>query len=283
MHGVVKETSSTTKLRIVFDGSAASSSGHSLNDVLLHGPSLYPLLPSVLTQFRLFPIALTGNVSKMFWEVGLRNEDRDFHWFLHRGPTGEIIDYRMTRVTFGITISPYLASQVLLRIAEDYHLEYPAAAQIIKTSFYVDDVLTGADTVEEAAQLRSDLNLLLAKGKLNTTPENLREVSGLDLTVASTGHCRTLGIHWDTGQDEFFISIPDLSRSSTASKRTISSVVARVFDVMGWFSPAILPAKLLLQEAWCLQVGWDDPLPDYLQQNWESWLQGVPVILSHIL
>ena len=230
-------------------------------------------------------------MSKTFREVGLRKEDRDFHRFLHRGPTGEIIDYRMTRVTFGITTSPYLASQVLHRIAEDYHLEYPAAAQIVKTSFYVDDILTGADTVEEAAQLRSDLNLLLAKGKmtlhkwrtndsklLNTIPKDLREVSGLDLTVASIGHCRTLGIHWDTGQDEFSISIPDLSRSSTASKRTISSVVARVFDVMGWFSPAILPAKLLLQEAWCLQVDWDDLLPDYLQRNWESWLQEVPVI-----
>ena len=102
----------------------------------------------------------------MFWEVGLRKKDRDFHRFLHRGPTGEIVDFRKTRITFGITTSPYLASQVLHRIAEDYHLEYPAASQIVKTSFYVDDVLTGADTVEDAAQLRSDLNLLLAKGKM---------------------------------------------------------------------------------------------------------------------
>ena len=78
MHRVVKETSCTTKLRIVFDGLAASSSGHSLNDILLHGPSLHPLLPAVLTQFRLFPIALTGDKSKMFREVGLRKEDRYF-------------------------------------------------------------------------------------------------------------------------------------------------------------------------------------------------------------
>ena len=158
----------------------------------------------------------------------------------------------MTRVTFGITTSPYLASQVLYRIAEDYHLESPAAAQIVKTSFYINDVLTAADTVEEAAQRRSDLNLLLAKGKmtrckwrtndsklLTTIPEDLREFSGLDLTVTSTGHCRTPEIHWNTGQDEFFISIPDLSRSSTFGSG----------KVMGWFSPAILHAKLLLQEA----------------------------------
>jgi len=98
MHGVVKESSSTTKMRIVFDGSAISSSGHSLNDVLLPGSSLHPLLSTIINRFRMFPVALSGDVSKMFREVGLREQDRDLHRFLHQGPTGEIEDYRMTRV-----------------------------------------------------------------------------------------------------------------------------------------------------------------------------------------
>ena len=40
MHGVIKEESTTTKLQIVFDASARTSSGQS--DTLLSGPSLYP-------------------------------------------------------------------------------------------------------------------------------------------------------------------------------------------------------------------------------------------------
>ena len=154
MDGVAKETSSTTKLRIVFDGSAASSTGHSLNDVLLPDPSIHPLLPIILHRFRMFPVALTGEVGKMFREVGLREEDRDLHRFLHRGASGEIEDFRMARVTFGITTSPYLASQVLHQNAEDHKSDHPLAAAVIKTSFYVDDVLTGADSIEEAAKLR---------------------------------------------------------------------------------------------------------------------------------
>ena len=154
MHGVAKETSSTTKLRIVFDGSSASSTKYSLNDVLLPGPSNHPLLPTILHRFRMFPVALTGEVGKMFREVGLREEDRDLHRFLHRGGSGEIKDFRMARVTFGITTSPYLASQVLPQIAEDHKSDHPLAAAVIKTSFYVDDVLTGADSIEEAAKLR---------------------------------------------------------------------------------------------------------------------------------
>ena len=52
MHGVLKEASTTTKLRVVFDASAKSKSGASLNDTPLPGPSLFSLLSSILTKFR---------------------------------------------------------------------------------------------------------------------------------------------------------------------------------------------------------------------------------------
>ena len=51
MHCVLKESSSTTKLRIVFDASANTSSGISFNQQLLPGPSIYPLLTSVINRF----------------------------------------------------------------------------------------------------------------------------------------------------------------------------------------------------------------------------------------
>ena len=82
----------------------------------------------------------------------------------------------------------------------------------------------------------------------STIPEELQETSGLNLNISSTSHGKALGLHWNTQEDQLFVAIPDVANCSTATKRTISSVVARIFDVMGWFTPATLPAKLLLQD-----------------------------------
>lgn len=39
-HPVFKTDSTTTKMRVVFDGSATSKSGLSLNDIMLRGPKM---------------------------------------------------------------------------------------------------------------------------------------------------------------------------------------------------------------------------------------------------
>ena len=161
-HGVVKASSTSTKLRVVFDASARTTSGTALNDILLSGPNLYPLLTNVVLSFRMHPIGMSADISKMFREVGLHPEDRDLHRFLQSGPDGKLQDMRMTRVTFGVTSSPFLATQVLRQVAKDYQKQYPRASDIVRKQFYVDDCLTGASTVKEAAEIREELNELLA-------------------------------------------------------------------------------------------------------------------------
>jgi len=47
-HAVFKADSSTTKMRVVFNGSAAASSGLSLNEILLKGPKVQPDIIQIL-------------------------------------------------------------------------------------------------------------------------------------------------------------------------------------------------------------------------------------------
>ena len=79
MHAVRKEHSTPTKVRVVFDASAKSSNGVSLNDTLLVGPTIHPPLIDVLLRFRLHHVALTADVSKMYRAVELTPTDRDLH------------------------------------------------------------------------------------------------------------------------------------------------------------------------------------------------------------
>ena len=93
MHGVVKESSTTTKLRMVFDTSAKTSTGYSLNHILLPGPSLYPKLTKMINQLCLNKIGMSGDISKIFREISLDKSEYDFHRFIVRGALGELHDY----------------------------------------------------------------------------------------------------------------------------------------------------------------------------------------------
>ena len=165
MHSVRKESSTTTKIRAVFDALAKSSSGVSLNDILLVGPTVHSSLVDVLLRFRFNRIALTTDVSRMYRAVELTSSDKDLHQFVWRSkPSEELRDYRMTRVTFGVSASSFAANRAVKQNALDLATKYPQATTVVEKSFYVDDGLTGADSIEEARDLQKQLQDVFASG-----------------------------------------------------------------------------------------------------------------------
>ncbi|XP_062533245.1 uncharacterized protein LOC134202207 [Armigeres subalbatus] len=74
-HAVLKESSTTTKVRVVFDGSASTDSGYSLNDALLKGPIVQDELLSLLVRFRKYEVALVADIEKMYRQVQVHAED----------------------------------------------------------------------------------------------------------------------------------------------------------------------------------------------------------------
>ena len=206
MHCVAKQGSTSTKLRVMFDGSAVSSSGISLNNSLMVGPTLHPSLAMILLKFRSYPVAITADIAKMYREVKLATPDKDVHRFLWRSSTQlDVQDYRMTRVTFGVAASPYLAVRTLQQTAADHGADYPEAVHHIYHSFYVDDLLAGASTEEEAKKLYNSLREILQRGGfnlckwrssspavLNSIPTELQEK--LPIKEVTSSHNRKL---WD--------------------------------------------------------------------------------------
>ena len=78
-------------------------------------------------------------------------------------------------------------------------------------------------------------------------PEELREKTDLNINFSPTEHGKALGLRWNTLKDTLSVSVPPLQPPSLATKRVVCSAIAKTFDVTGWYAPAVLPAKLLLQ------------------------------------
>ena len=217
MHGVFKTSSSTTKLRVVFYGSAPTTSGWSLNDTLAVGPMLHPTLDRILLRFRLYRVALAGDIGKMYREILLSPPDKQFHTFFWRAQVDQpVITYCMNRVTFGVASSPYVAVKTLQQAALDFGEAYPNAQLHINQSFYVDDLLGAADSVQEAITLYSQLTEVLDKGgfTLRKFRSNSREVlSSIPKELVepmpskelvdcySTTYPKALGVVWDSVKD----------------------------------------------------------------------------------
>ena len=77
-HAVIRRDRETTKLRIVYDGSAKPRKRtHSSNDCLETGPNYTPQLFDTLVNFRWHKIGLTADKEKAFLMVGINKRDRD--------------------------------------------------------------------------------------------------------------------------------------------------------------------------------------------------------------
>ena len=294
MHAVRKEFSTTTKIRAVFDASAKSSTGISLNNTLLVGPTVHPPLVDVLLRFRLHRVALTTDVSKMYWAIELVELDRDLHRFVWRSsPSEPLQDYRMTRVTFGVSASSFAANMAVKQNASDFALDYSQAVDVVNDSFYVDDGLTGADSPKEAIDLQEQLQALFAKGgfllrKWNSSdptvlqhiPPELRDSQCMHLIPDSHEYVKTHGIEWNANADHFRLTIADLPPLEDVTKRILVSDIAKTFDALGWFSPSIIKVKILLQQLWESKVDWDDPISTAIRDVWLKWRSELVVLSS---
>ncbi|XP_076549256.1 uncharacterized protein LOC143307957 [Osmia lignaria lignaria] len=237
-HGVTKTSSDTTKLRVVFDGSAATTTGVSLNETLHVGPKVQDNLLYILIRFRSHRYVLNGDIEKMYRQFLVRPEDRKYQRILWRDPAGNLKTYALNTVTFGLSAAPYLAIRCLSQLAQDEGHRFPDAAQNLVRDFYVDDLLTGASTVKGALALRDQMIQLLNsaglqirqwasnhKPLLHGLPEqdiNKRHHLGESSTI------KTLGVVWDSTDDTIQYSVTNVTPTKSVTKRSISSVIARI-------------------------------------------------------
>ena len=286
-HAVFRDDKTTTKCRIVFDASAREGDGVSLNDCVLPGPALQPNLASVLIRFRTNRIGLIADIEKMFLQVKLAPEDRDVHRYLWRdlkfNETPKV--YRMQRLTFGVNSSPFLAISTVHAHAKKYAELFPNAVQEILQNMYVDDVLTGADTVDSTVKLQQDMSEIMMKAAFNLTKwasnsqlvmdaiAPAKRASSSLVEFESSEPLKALGVSWDLTSDHFRFLAPGgiVLSPDPMTKRSLLSLASKMFDPLGLISPFTVRAKILFQELWLKGLLWDDPLDSEIKAKWLHW------------
>ncbi|XP_039310735.1 uncharacterized protein LOC120358921 [Solenopsis invicta] len=274
-HCVFKHTAGSSKIRVVFDASSKGSTGVSLNDTLMVGPTVQQDLFSILLRFR---FVLAADIIKMYRQIMVHSSQTRYQRILWRdNPTSEIKTYELITVTYGTSSASYLATRCLKWLAEHYANDFPIGSMCVGRDFYVDDVLTGADTISEAKMLREQTIQLLRLGAFELSkwasncPGLLADTNVQNdgvFTIDTGMDSSILGVHWNQVQDTFHFSYKPDDNQSAVFKRVILSEVSRLFDPLGLLGPIIVLAKLILQELWQLGIHWDESVPQNLHSRW---------------
>lgn len=227
---------------------------------------------------------MTADVEKMYRQILIDLAYRDYQRILWRdSPEKELSHYQLNTVTYGTASAPYQATRCLQELSTLNAVNYPRAAEAIRKDFYVDDLLTGADSIEECIQLQIDISLILssagmnlrkwcsnsAKLVANMTNTNSNEHVMLDLEDNDT--TKTLGLVWNPRKDQLLFQVSPHSNEYPYTKRTLLADLNRVFDPLGFLSPLLIRGKMFIQELWQLKLDWDTLLPNDMCQRWRKY------------
>lgn len=292
-HGIFKSHGDSKKIRVVFDASAKTTSGLSLNDVLHSGPKLQTLLSDVLSLFRQYRYVFTCDIQQMFRQILVCPQHQVYQAILWRdSPDKPIQVYMLTTVTYGVTTSPYLALRTLAQLVQDEGRNHPKAAQILRHNIFVDDIVAGASAFDETIDLLRDVIALLKRGGFtlkkwsSNNPKILSTINDCDkeplVTTPFGNMIGLLGMKWSPEKDVFIynISLKPHVRHAVLTKRIVLSELAQLYDPCGWLAPVLFVAKSFLQRLWLHPFDWDTPLPPEHSNMWAMFRESLADLQS---
>ena len=241
-------------------------------------------------------VALAGDFKQAFLQIRIREEDIDslrFHWI--RDKDLKIIEvFRFTRALFGLVQSPFLLSGTLEQHLERCEEEQPSLKPLteeVRHSLYVEDLISGGNTQEEAQNLKESAmsvfqepKFKLHKWHLNVpeletvgnVSEEQQESNAKEQLGVKAGETKILGMVWNKTDDTLGVTFPEPCEQVT--KRRILRSLASVFDPLGMVSPVTPTGKLIYRDACDQKLPWDTQLPENLLKRWRKCERELPEI-----
>ena len=162
----------------------------------------------------------------------------------------------------------------------------------MKSSFFVDDFICGAPNYAAAQKIATEATTIAAEAGmplrrwrtndpklqgelLRLQPEDIEKTS--DTLEFQDDEMKVLGTGWRRSSDSLGFSTNALIEYCNSVRhrsclRTVLSVAAHVYDLLGLISPVTIAVRILMQSIWMLRLKWDEEVPAHIKQEFWSWV-----------
>ncbi|GFX28392.1 integrase catalytic domain-containing protein [Trichonephila clavipes] len=210
----------------------------------------------------------------------IADEDQRYQQILWRNNSSENIrTYKLKTVTYGLASASFLATRCIKQIALD-DKDNPNLSRVLQEDIYMDDLLSGADTPNNAISICKDIAHVLStrgfhlrKWNSNSTEflaqfsEHSSHDARVEFSKDSNESSKVLGLFWNSSNDTFGFQ-PSLELTPPLTKRRILSESSKIFDPLGLLSPCTVFMKIFYQKLWLTKTDWDSPIPQQLTEDW---------------
>ena len=157
----------------------------------------------------------------------------------------------------------------------------PVADDMMR-NLYVDNIISGSDSEEQAIQYYVEARSIMAKAKFNlrswaSNSNAVQRLAIADNVIDKDSNANILGLKWNTSTDTLTFTSKEIlsTDKSVVSKREVLQCSSRLYDPLGFLAPVTIQAKLFMQELWQLKLSWDEPLSEALSNRWHKTAQEI--------
>ena len=163
---------------------------------------------------------------------------------------------------------------------ENRHIR-PNVADLVTSNSYVNNLIYLTEKEDDAIRDAKDFKDLCKKGGFNVVRWMSSSRSSLSTIVPAELSCphldfiritpveRALGIFLDWETDHLMVKV-ELKQASTMQE--ILQGLSRIHDPLGLIAPAVLPARILMQDVWQIRCELDNVLEKELRNVWSNWI-----------
>ena len=284
----------STPRRIVVDPSCIG-----LNLILPKGENHLGNIHDIIIRNLVKLFSWSSDISKLYNQLVLEPSAYPFSLFLFHESLDKTVEpdvYVMLRAWYGVIQTGGQAGFALDKLADIGADDFPLANDCLKKDRYVDDILPGADTQEEAEEQIQQVKNLLSKAGFSLKYVVRSGQIPEDKASSDGEHIKILGFKWNTIADtihpgiaEFNINkrirgnqkpnkkpvdnpedAAEILKETILTRSIIISQIACLFDPLGLWEPVKLQLKL--HSARLNSLHWDKKIDEAEQTFWKAKL-----------